>query len=89
MSNILDKIVYKIQRTARKSHICEICGDEIHKGETIWWYKPKPEYTKVRKGRSYPKRYNKWRKRCYDCEPKSYAELELIKAREAKIGGYC
>lgn len=83
-SNDFDNIVYKIKRTARKSHTCEFCGCEIHKNETIWWYKPKPEYNKRTKKKS----YNGWRKRCVDHEPKSYAELEQIYSIEAAYGGY-
>ena len=83
-SNAFDYIVYKIQRTARKSHTCELCGCEIHKGEQIWWYKPKPEYNK----RTKKKTYNGWRKRCRDHEPKSYAELEQIYSMEAAHGSY-
>ena len=80
----LDKIEYKKQRTARKSHTCEMCGCEIHKGEAIWWYKPKPDYIKVRGNRKGKKTYNEWRKRCGEHEPKSYAELEQIKAMESR-----
>lgn len=88
MPDILDKIKYKFLRIANKTHICEMCGNEIHKNEHIWWYKPKPNYLKTNKNRLGFKIYNKWRKRCIDCEPKSYAELELILSREATIGGY-
>ena len=85
---ILQKINYKFLRIAAKSHTCEMCGAEIHKGEHIYWYKPKPIYFKVRKNFKGSKTYNKWRKRCFDCEPKSYAELDLIMSRETIQGGY-
>ena len=81
---ILNYIVYKFRRTARKSHTCELCGCEIHKGEDIWWYKPKPKYNKITK----KKLYSSWRKRCGDHEPKSYAELELIYSMETAHGSY-
>ena len=57
---------------------CEMCGTEIHKGEHIWWYKPRPDYNKFTK----IKDYYKWRKRCYDCEPRSMEELNQLKARD-------
>lgn len=79
---LLNKIIYKKQTTANKSHTCEMCGCEIHKNELVWWYKPKPFYFKgLRK-------YFKWRKRCMDHEPKSYAELEQILAHERTYGAY-
>ena len=75
-------ITYKFLRVARKSHTCEYCGCEIHKNEGIWWYKPEPEYFKLMSKRKGKKIYHKWRKRCEDHEPKSYAELLEIEARE-------
>ena len=87
-SNILDLINYKFLRIAAKSHTCEMCGCEIHRGEHIWWYKPKPNYFKVNRNRKGFKTYNIWRKRCFNCEPLSYAELDLIMSREATQGGY-
>ena len=86
--NILDKIIYKKQTIAAKNHTCEMCGSEIHKNELIWWYKPKPVYVKATKNHIAFKFYYKWRKRCYDCEPKSYAELEQLFALEYERGGY-
>ena len=80
----LGSIIYKKQCTARKSHICEVCGCEIHSGELIWWYKPKPEYNKITKSKT----YSGWRKRCVDHEPRSYAELDVIYSMEARIGLY-
>lgn len=86
--NSEDLISYKFLRIAAKSHTCEMCGCEIHKGEHIWWYKPKPNYFKVRRGFKGSKSYNKWRKRCFNCEPRSYAELDYIMSLEATQGGY-
>ena len=85
---VLQKINYKFLRIAAKSHTCEMCGAEIHKEEPIWWYKPKPEYRKRFKTLKGRKTYNKWRKRCFDCEPLSYCELDLINSLEAINGGY-
>ena len=81
-------IKYKFLRTARKTHTCEMCGCEIHKGEHIWWYKPKPDYSKANKRFKARKTYNIWRKRCFNCEPLSYAELDLLMSREAIQGGF-
>ena len=73
------KIKYKKQVTAKKQQFCEDCGCEIHIGEEMFWYKPRPEYNK----RTKKKTYFKWRPRCIDCEPMSYEELKEIKAKEA------
>jgi len=81
-------IKYKFLRIAAQSHICEMCGAEIHEGEHIWWYKPIPTYRKVYKSLKGRKTYHKWRKRCFDCEPLSYVELDLIRSLEATRGGY-
>jgi len=78
------KIKNKKQTAARKNYTCEMCGNEIHKNELMWWYKPRPIYL----GPNHPKIYFKWRKRSFDCEPMSYAELEEINAREAREGCY-
>lgn len=67
-------INYKFMRTATKQHFCEVCGVEIHKNELYWTYKPNPSYDK----RTKKKEYHKWRKRCWDHEPRSHEELKTI-----------
>ena len=39
-------INYKFQRTALKNYTCENCGNEIHKKELYYEYKPNPTYDK-------------------------------------------
>lgn len=68
-------IKYKFQRRARKTHMCEMCGSEIHPNEYYWSYKPNPTYNLYKHKRE----YDKWRKRCIRCEPLSHEELKSIK----------
>ena len=76
-------INYKIMyEKARKSHDCEMCGNEIPIGDHVWWYKPNPTYNKKTKKND----YYKWRTRCTDCEPSSHEELKQIKSKEAYYG---
>jgi hypothetical protein len=70
-------INYRFQRKANKNHICEVCNVEIHKNEYYWSYKPNPIY--VQEQHKKVKVYDKWRKRCIDCEPRNHIELENIK----------
>ena len=69
----------KMYEKAKKSHICEYCGDEIPIGDHIWWYKPNPTYNRKTKKND----YYKWRTRCIEHEPKSREELKQIQAKEA------
>lgn len=73
------KIQYKKEVTARKQQFCDMCGCEIHPGEILWWYKPRPEYNKLTK----KKTYFKWKPRCMNHEPRSYEELKQILNKEA------
>ena len=68
-------IKYKFQRKARKNYICEQCGNEIHKNELYYEYKPNPIYDLI----NHKMVYDKWRKRCFECEPFYHSELLLIK----------
>lgn len=65
----------KKQVLAAKSHTCEKCGCEIPKGDYYWIYKPLP--TK--------KFWYTWRKRCYDCEPKFYDEVNYYEDYNSRL----
>lgn len=78
------KIKYQKETTANKQHFCDLCGCEIHPGEKLHWYKPRPTYNK----RTKKKTYYKWKTRCIDHPPKSYEELTQIQAKEDKYGRY-
>ncbi len=68
------KITKKFERVAMKNYTCEKCGQEIHKNERYFQYKPLP--TK--------KYWFAWRNRCIDCEPLYYDEVELYEDSNAK-----
>ena len=74
LNKIFPKIKFKKQTTARKQYFCDNpeCNKEIHKGELVWWYKPRPLYDPIHQ----VKEYFKWRTRCMDCEPDSYENLK-------------
>ena len=81
-------VIYRIdkgvkQRKALKSYTCEKCKNEIPKGDLYFEYKPLP-------GKRY---WSPWRKRCIDCKPKYYDEVDwyentdkvnFIKRKEAR-----
>lgn len=75
IDKIYPPINYKFQRKARKNYICEKCGNEIHKNEYYYEYKPNPIYNIIK----HIMIYFTWRKRCIDCEPFYHSELILIK----------
>jgi len=70
---IKGRIKYKFRRVARKNYTCEMCGCEIPKGDVYFEYKP-IFYDKYNKKSI----YDHWRKRCYNHEPKSYSELDIV-----------
>lgn len=82
LDKLFPPIKEKKQTTAKKQHFCDhpdCDNNEIHPGELVWWYKPKPTYSKTTK----KKTYHKWRTRCMNHEPMSYEEFKQIKAKEA------
>lgn len=66
---------HKFMRTAKRNYTCEKCGCEIPKGDFYWNWKPLP--TK--------KYWFTWRKRCIDCEPKFYDEVNYYEDHHAKL----
>lgn len=69
------KISLLRQVKAKKSHTCEKCGCEIPIGEYYYIYKPVP--TK--------KYWFTWRKRCIDCKPQFYEEVNYYEDHNSKI----
>jgi|GEM_PF-5809751 len=69
------KIKNVFERVAMKNYTCEKCGQEIHKNELYYQYKPLP--TK--------KYWFTWRNRCIDCKPVYYSEVDLYEDPQAEI----
>lgn len=69
------KVNHKFMRVAKKSYTCEKCGCEIPKGDYYWSWKPLPS-------RRY---WFAWRKRCIDCEPRYYDEVNYYEDPNARI----
>lgn len=60
---------------AIKSHTCEKCNNEIPVGDHYYIYKPVPTL----------KFWFTWRKRCINCEPMYYEELNYYEDQHSKI----
>lgn len=69
------KVKYKFMRTAKKSYTCEKCGCEIPKGDHYWNWKPLPTQ----------RYWFAWRKRCIDCEPRHYDEVNYYENQHSRI----
>lgn len=69
------KVGYKFMRVAKKSYVCEKCGKEIPKGDHYWNWKPLPN----------GKYWFTWRKRCIDCEPRYYDEVNHYENHHARV----
>lgn len=69
------KIGKVFQRVAKKNYTCEKCGQEIHKNEHYYQYKPLPTR----------KHWFTWRNRCIDCKPIYYDEVHLYEDPHANV----
>jgi len=63
------------QRVAMKNYTCEKCGQEIHRNELYYQYKPLP--TKMY--------WFTWRNRCIECKPIYYDEVKLYEDPNANV----
>ena len=69
------KIKNVFERVAMKNYTCEKCGQEIHKNEYYYQYKPLPTR----------RHWFTWRNRCIDCKPIYYDEVHLYEDPHADV----